>query len=101
MKCDNFGYSHLELAHKKFSGVVLLKKVGPLQHSLWGSKLCSYASAVCYSVTDVLKFPNQARAPTRKEMMSVAVIPNSSGLKKYVYLPRLRFYDFAENDLVK
>lgn len=33
--------------------------------------------------------------------MSVAVIPNSSGLKKYVYLPRLRFYDFAENDLVK
>lgn len=34
-----FGISHLELAHKKFSKIVLLKKGGPLQYSLKGGKL--------------------------------------------------------------
>lgn len=34
VKCgDNFGSTHLELAHEKFSRVLLLKKVGPLQYS--------------------------------------------------------------------
>lgn len=38
VKCgDNFGSTHLELAHEKFSKVVLLKKVGPLQYSLEGA----------------------------------------------------------------
>lgn len=38
VKCgDNFGSTHLELAHEKFSKVVLLKKAGPLQYSLEGA----------------------------------------------------------------
>lgn len=37
-------FSHLEHAHKKFSRVVLLKNVGPLQHSLKGANFVAVCS---------------------------------------------------------
>lgn len=59
VKCgDDFGSSHLELAHKKFSRVVLLKKEGPLQYCPKGPYfiavllLCNIGPSISKSISN-------------------------------------------------